>query len=488
MNDNKINTEDKKFHKKFVYVFCILAYIAILLIVIADVVIAACWGLKGTSCESTLLSTGLGIIGLAISVWGGLNIASTLNLKELEVLKKDIEQLKGQTDLEIRPFVEQNRAALLQQLIVELERKQEDPIAQYFLKQFRAIPSTETNIPYVMLIEIETLITQVALRHRSGYKYDETLIKLADEGLNRIEKIQDCDQVKQYLIYRKADFMFYKGYCDKDRVESAKDFMNTTKILITELSYDSLKEDFRSDDRAAAYLDNMLGEAYSKIVHYYTDVFGKEEGAKLEQFLEREMCQIDNIADAAIKYCEAAVSHLATSVYCRDLGCAYERKDRLIERSGGEAYAHSAKIIEIYSKSITLTLNDYTIDHETSRNAFYVVLSYYKRYLSNEFKNSKCLLSTYEECAEHISKMYIHAYIATRDFPRSMVFHKLYAFACHYVCQALTLNITIVAACGRSEKYFKRQIKNTLNLLEFVDTEVGKADDFTKELTAICRQ
>lgn len=482
---NRSGRSDKRYFSGL----CVCAGVSFIIIALANAVISIYWGIGGIpetySVEPTLLSTGIGTIGLALTVWAGLNISNIVSRKEVDELKEEVETLKGITEFEIRPFADQNRATLLQQFIVELERKQEDPIAQYFLAEIRNIPENEGGIPYAILIEIEMLITQVALRHRSKYAYDETLIKLADQGLDRIRQVQGCDRMKQYLVYREADFMFYKGYCDKDRIESTNDFLNVANAIRKKLTYDTIKTELRNDESTLAYLDNMLGETYSKIVHYYTDVSKKEEREKLEQVLDENLCQIDKIADMAVRYCKAAVDRKSTSMYCRNLGCAYERKARLIALNGGEKFAYSTEIIEAYYQSVSLTLKDYAIDQETCRKAFRVLLIYYHKYLTDKIERSACIRLTYEECAELISKMYVYAYIATLDFPRDMAFRKLYAFSCHYVCQALELNIRIAAARGKSQEFFEGQIKDTWRLLEFADTQDGKMDDFTAKLRTI---
>ena len=143
--------------------------------------------------------------------------------------------MEEKTKNEISPFIEQNRPVLLYQFLVELERAQYDPIARYFAEQFQRITANTMDISYVKLITIETLISQVVLRHKSDYSYDEILINQADKGLERINQIkgekQDRTiqtsirtQINKYLVYSKARLEFYKGYCDKDRGKSAKNF------------------------------------------------------------------------------------------------------------------------------------------------------------------------------------------------------------------------------------------------------------------------
>ena len=52
-------------------------------------------GVAATYSEASLLATGIAIIGVAITVWTGLNIANSINRRELEELKLDSERIKN---------------------------------------------------------------------------------------------------------------------------------------------------------------------------------------------------------------------------------------------------------------------------------------------------------------------------------------------------------------------------------------------------------
>lgn len=475
--------------KSFAYNSLIIcACIGTIVILLVNLGLAIRWGVygipNGDSTDASLLSTGIGIIGFAIAIWATLNIANIVNRKEIDALNQEVDNLKGTTTSEIRPFVAQSRAVLSQQFLVELERAQDDAIAQYFAEQFRNISDDKKDTPYAKLIEIEMLNAQVALRHKSAYIYDEVLINLADKGLARIEEIQNCTQAKEYLIYRKADFLFYKGYCDKDRVKSAKNFWRSVTVLTSELGYDSFKEKL-NNNRAVAYWDNMIGEAYSKIVIYYEDVCKKGNASETNRFEEEFGPQIEYIAAMAIQYCEKAVQRMPSSTYYRNLGCAYERKDRVFTLKGKEKYANSSKIIETYLLSVSKSLNDYSIANDTALNAFSVLLKYYKGYLDHRIKYCDSINPVCAECKDHISNMYAYAFIAKHDFPRHMMFHKLYAFSCYYVFRALKANVNIDAVCGKPFQYFRWQFEDTMILLKSADTEQGKGDGYTIELEDI---
>ena len=244
-----------------------------------------------------MLGSGIGIIGLAIATWAGLNISNSIDRKDIDELRQtlhsnikpafkeareEIKKLRKKTKNEISPFIEQSRPVLLYQFLVELERAQYDPIARYFAEQFRSVAEIATDVSYVKLLTIEILISQVVLRHKSNYFYDKILINQADEGLKRIKRIQEekeqvgasstqsRTQVNAYLAYSKARLEFYKGYCDRDRGKSAKNFLDAINTLTEELDRDLFKNDiYNNRDQVCACLNNMIGESYSAFLHGY---------------------------------------------------------------------------------------------------------------------------------------------------------------------------------------------------------------------------
>ena len=498
-------------------IVCLLTIIVLIMVVIA--LAAFVCSLQGTpnqgSAEETLLSSGIGIIGLAIATWAGLNISNSIDRKDIDELRqtlhnnikptfdkveKEMKSLEEKTKNEISPFIKQSRPVLLYQFLVELERAQYDPIARYFAEQFQRITANTMDISYVKLITIETLISQVVLRHKSDYSYDEILINQADKGLERINQIkgekQDRTiqtsirtQINKYLVYSKARLEFYKGYCDKDRGKSAKNFLDAIATLNNGSDFGLFEDEFGSNNKQArACWNNMIGESYSKIVHFYTDVCNNTDHSDEKRAIERLVSNIKEIASEAIKYCEKAVNLISTSTYHRDLGCAYERKDRVTEFLEGKKYESSVNVIESYLKSVSCILNDCTINDTTKRNAFYVLLAYYHRYLGYRFSNGSDKGLVYEECKEHISNMYAYAYIAKLELPRCLVFQKLYAFSCYYVYKALKSKIDINTVSEKSCEYFRQQIQDAMDLLTQIDSDDGKKDLYTKKLREILEE
>ena len=457
---NKVTERTDISHKVIVW----LASAGIIIVVLVNAAISAYWGINGVpnecSAEAALLNTGIGIISLAITIWAGLSISNLVSRKDVDYLKATLEKLQQTTDAEVKPFIDQSQRTIFQQFLVEMERAQDDPIAQYFVKQFRE-KSGQSNIPYAQLIEIEALMAQVVSRHKSDYFYDEVLIKLAREGVESIERLENCTAIKEYLAYRKARFWFYMGYCDENRLQGAKDFWQTSIALSQE---DDFANQLNDNKRALAYLNNMIGESYSKILHYYWDVMNGGTDSEKEQYAKEFKSEIDIIAHYAIRFCRQAVESMPTSVYCRDLGCVYERLERISklddDTTGRKNY--SKDIIDTYLKSVSSAIKESSVPNETSEKAFRVLLMYYKAYLGRLIKYGDCARQVCDACKEHISNMYAYATVAKSDFPHCLRFQKLYAFSCYFAFRALNMGVTISSASGKPSGYFKNEIKYSL--------------------------
>ena len=481
MNQNNEQKKNKNISNKIIlWMMCM----GIIIIILVNVAITIYWGIKGIpsvySGEAALLSTGIGIIGFAIAVWAGLNISNLVSRRDIDRLKASLKNLHETTESEVKPYIKQSQETIFQQFLVEMERVQEDPIMQYFVELFRKESKDikENNIPYAKLIEIETRMVHVALLHRSDYKKNETLIRLANEGLEIISQIENCPKVKEYLMYREAVFWFYKGYCDEDKVASAKDFWTVVKIL----QKDFFDEKLESNNKALSYLNNIIGESYSKIMIYYTEILKEKTDLEKKKLMNEYESEMEIIGLQAKYYCINSVQLMPTSINCRDLGCAYERIDRIYALNNKEKYKNSKKIINIYRWSVSLAITENEVPDEICQKAFRVLLMYYRLYIGDKLNDHGYSKEICDQCGLHISNMYAYAIVAKSDFPHCLRFQKLYAYSCYFVFRALAIGINIGSASGKVPEYFKKEMRETMNLLEWIDTEKRKKDEFMKEL------
>lgn len=271
------------------------------------------------------------------------------------------------------------------------------------------------------------------MRARSEYSYDELLISTAKQAIQEIERFQESsvsELVKCYLEYRKCSLLFYMGYCDETYEKSSGNF----SALIEE--HDKLMQYFNAahvylSNESKCYLYNMEGEARSKIVHYHL----YSGGSKNDEMIA--------IANQAVKDCQkscdlsiAYADNTLKSTFYRDCGCAMERRERLTEED------EHKDIIEKYEKALNFLVNDATCDIAARKNAYYVLLSYYKRYVD---KNLKYIEKNVDvegtlngisdflgDLTEISKKMARISIIAMSDFPNISSMHAFYGFSCAY--------------------------------------------------------
>ena len=117
---------------------------------------------KAEKIEASFISTGLSIIGLALSVWGGLNIINALDKKEIDKIKKDFDGFKEviksmkSTVKKTKRSIQKNTAfekefnyqRFLQQLLIS----KNDAIAQYFYNEFTKVEADITDYGRLLII------------------------------------------------------------------------------------------------------------------------------------------------------------------------------------------------------------------------------------------------------------------------------------------------------------------------------------------------
>lgn len=439
----------------------------------------------GSTCEnasvSVLLSTGLSIIGIAISVWAALNITNAINRGDIENLRDTVSDLKSTTKI-IEPYINHNKNIQFELFLVELERFSEDPIIDYFANLFRQYYDYSEALPYSELIVIELKFSQVRKRHQSAYHYDPVLISTAKEGLKAINNVNEklgvgLYYIKKYLEYRKYEFMFFMGYCESGKKEGADLFY---KAVEGYLRYaESFGANFQQQtDQATryrtAYLSNTIGESYSKIVHYYI-----EEREQLSKFAP----EIRKIADNAVKYCELSIQLLSieqqTSTYYRNLGCAYERRDGLTKD-----FRNCHKAIDAYKKAFLLLVDDPSASRSNIIKAYYTLLSYYGRIISQKITNRnewdlenieteyQRSNSLSEQIVCYICDMYHIAKIAMDDCANSMIIANLYCEVCCFILLAMKMGIDFTNKLSvQPHSYYINEINIVLDRCAIMERE-----------------
>lgn len=453
--------------------------------------------------ESSLLANGLSIIGIAVAVWASLGIANSINKKDLDKTKQDISKAQDEINkIEkiISPLNNETNEIKRARLNLFLEGLMKIPDidipSMYFYKKFSANSHNFSAFDRIAenLVEIEQTFYQVYTLHDSqkdsaSYRnqksdYGITLVKKAEDRLSAF----DCDVNDKKLLYaylkeRHAEFVFYKGY-------EKSGYNNFFNVLD---DYENLVEDFGcspmpklnsgynvprlcEEDETCAdlkiYFANSLGEACSKIIDNYYEIIENDPSKEKE---------LEIIGKKAIFYCKCATvwetrNFKKPEVYYRNLGCAYERWDRIFGFG-----THSEEIISNYIKAFEHML----IDERPARvkRVYHALLSYYNNYINHfgelfaetmDSNRTKKLIT--EELLSQISNFYDYSLFAKKHLVKSNIPIVMNGFA---LCDIVMVK-TIDKKCYNNfdTTTCMKEIQENIKLLSLLNI----SDDYTNEL------
>ena len=333
--------------------------------------------------ESTLLTTGLTIIGIAISVWAGLNIVQVLEKGKLEELGKEVELYRKER-------CELNRRNFFNNLL-----KLDDTLNKHLYKVFSEMDDEDDNLAkfYFDCNRIELKFQNIYLKQR---KIERNLpkqyyIETIDDTNRLLNIVVNSDYVNaevfiKYLKIRLAEIYFYLGY-----IVPADESIRCFQLVIDyfcevfeDLKYPQNIMQNRAylygNKNLTIYMFNTLGEANSKIIHAY--------------LLEKKSGNIDNypvvaqnvklLYESVIKLVEdnKDKNKIKREVFYRNYGCALERinefENGLFSFNNKEEFE---KIKEQCQKAIDEVLFN---DRESVREqTFYTYLSLYYKYIKS---------------------------------------------------------------------------------------------------------
>ncbi len=378
--------------------------------------------------EASLLATGIAIIGVAITVWTGLNIANSVNKKDLEKLQDGIkeqsdnlDELKNDTAKQSDEVKEMNiKMAGVQNdyyssFLQELLKTEIDAGSLYLYGKFNVFfRDRKSNIVKIpLLMEIEKNFAEVYLLHNNANDADELLISKANNGLEKIQEYESKEQVeglvKKYLNYRKGEFNYYKGYCEKSTEEAynilsdaAEAFFDFAKAFVTQFEFNedeyNIIPDYTGNSvEMLCYLAGSIGDSYSQIAFICNkwEVFQTKRGRVKKK-------DIITCAKKAIYFCGCAAkwsknTSCENEVYFRNLGVAYERLDRLNETQ--PSFEHKEQIMENYKYAFKIMHNDSSMFEERIQKIYHTTLSYFERIFKHAFSefDNGCLKYTSAE-------------------------------------------------------------------------------------------
>ena len=335
---------------------------------------------ESTSMESSekyiadLLASGLAIVGIAISVWAGLNIANAIERKDVDLIDtkikeaySNIEEIHNDVDGVRNDKQNVNYNTFLQELL----KTGNDEVSAHFYKSFSVIKKIEWE-ELIEMVLLEQNFSELYNNYGEKSKVKSSLVNKSNEGIKKAEKLLKCldsiedgnirNLVQRYLQYRKTEFHFMNGYMvdkEKSYVEfelAAQGFEESQKLFGINLpNVGSNIENYVQKDNLelAIYFANSIGEACSKVTH--REDIPKDDAPRPEK--ERFMEKMNPYSEKAIFYLELAVKLSEKlpqrEVYYRNLGCAYERKDRNNFKFGNEA----ENIIKSYRKALKAVIS-----------------------------------------------------------------------------------------------------------------------------------
>lgn len=223
--------------------------------------------------DNQFLSLGLEIIGIAISVWIGLNIYNIVkrnSIRELEeqANKTQLELNKTQSDLNefSANYTQFNITA------IENAHIQEDRINTYFINEFTQKYSNVLNYKltkYIVFFEksFESIIesysndnSDLMKSHLNKLKNEIDMFQKEIDSKNNSLNDEERSFIQSYITCRLADYNYYYGLYHKsiNEFKSAKQF-----LLQAETDYRKIITDYKINDKTVnIYVNNVLGYIY----------------------------------------------------------------------------------------------------------------------------------------------------------------------------------------------------------------------------------
>lgn len=444
--------------------------------------------------ERTLLSTGLSLIGIAISVWATLNVLNALDKKDVEELNIQVRQLendyqqlsnkKENYETEIAKIKVQSKNTFL----YHIEQNACDYSMSYIAKKFvdmEDAPYSQLSIVMLYHSRVYQLYSQQA--------DNKDISGIAKEGINYTKKLLESNRdfstdVKKFLCFCLAEFHFYLAYCYRGEERYTHSIQAITEYDKAQDLFDvSLPEynptvvytnphDIKDipgchNYSLLAYWCNTYGECYSKAVqgyNYSCSAAGEES-------------IIDTMRKKAVFYCAYAVrlDSSKNQTYLRNLGCAIEAAYRQ-DAFGGKIAIDAA---DAYQKAMDVCIEANHIPHKV----FYTWLSFYHKCTNQRIETLRdgqpekkwltCIEALQEnELSEYFKNALAYSELAHKAYPDDLVFLKFHDFVLRDLCIWETkCNGKTELACAYYEEF--TQVLQSLRVLCMKNN-----DDFMDEL------
>ena len=395
--------------------------------------------------EATLLASGLSIIGIAISVWAGLNIIQILGQDKLkELYEEDVAKYKEERYILNRETflndIGKHKDELnkyIHSLFVEVNSSIQDKgeeselffYSKFVEEQFQSIYQQHYQKVKLVKEQVAPIVREIDMR----------IVKLGNS------KIENKDIFINYFKLRKAEISFFLGY-DVGKRDSYKFFSDAGEAFadvfngIKNLDVLSVKYlDYFKTDTFAAFMINTMGEVYSKMLHAQSS----EKTSKSKVFEENE-----RMALGYYKILEEILSNPNSSpevqreIYYRNHACLLERMKDYTEIFEDEKF--ESRIKELHQKAMEIALSKdeptkIQVRQIPSKYLFKAWLQFYHRKMQyvdllgictkeNE-THKNYVIENMEMMSEYAERAALYAEIATSLYPNDIYNIKMWAFA-----------------------------------------------------------
>lgn len=212
----KRDTSKKSLYNKVLW--CTI--IAIIVIAILTILSMLCFGMASPKffdkkAEATLLASGLSIVGIAISVWAGLNIINALERGDVENVQTTLAGIKEQldklaTNIEGIELIESEQNKIYRGFFLnELLKTDYDAMSRYFYKCFYECKNIKT-VEYVKLVLVEQYFSQIYLEYENQ-SLKSFVLGRAYDGVQLIDTI--IDQCNKEWLYEEQEKEHNPKYC-----------------------------------------------------------------------------------------------------------------------------------------------------------------------------------------------------------------------------------------------------------------------------------
>lgn len=331
-------------HKTGLYILLIILGI---IISTPSIILCVLSIVKGSDFEDLAKVDFFALVSVVVTIWAGLNIANYFDKKEYEDFKDKIEQdlevtnerindsfssFEKQFDFEIKKQIA-NLDSIQENLFNNLHEQflnallvtEQDVMSSFLYTQFSTKELIRSGIPYDSLICIENVFSQV---YKLYYSEGSSKIGLrigvkVEQGLAEITKVEKHDMdnlIKGYLLFRKAEFLYYSGRTNDNKTisvgllnKASENYLKSFSLLnIFIIKYDGPETD-------STYVGDVDNKKYSV---YYANTLGS-----LYYNLYKKSMNNDCL-NKALFYCSCAVQWVEKKfereVYYRNYGVVIE--------------------------------------------------------------------------------------------------------------------------------------------------------------------